>query len=65
MDSSDLVEFTSEKRQALVFHSEELISVLGIQRELPVPFGNPTTHIGKFPIDFTRIHSVIVYIGIV
>ena len=65
MDSSGLVELTLEKHQAFVIQSEDLSSVLGIPINLPVPFGHPTTHIGKFPVDFTRIHSVMVYTDIV
>ena len=61
MDSIGLVELTLEKHQAFVIRIEDLSSVLGIPIGLPVLFGNPTTHTGKFPVGFTRIHSVMVY----
>ena len=65
MDFSGLLELNIERHQAFVVHSEDLSSVLGIPKDLPLPFGDPTTYVGKFPVDFTRIHSVMVYTDIV
>ena len=65
INMSGLVELTLDKDQALIVDSDDLSSILGIPRLQPIPFGHPTKYVGKFPVDFVRIHSVMVYADIV
>lgn len=65
MDLNGLLRLELGKNQAIVIHSEDLSSVLGIPRDLPIPFGDPNSHISKYPVDLTRVHSVMVYSDIV
>ena len=54
-----------DKDQAVIVDSEDLRSILGVPRLLPIPFGHPNTYVGKFPVDFVRVQSVMVYADIV